>query len=749
MRSPLRSLANFAHSCLFVTILCCQLVDAARVLGESRTAFEANYPHYNQARFAHQGQGMDSTNEPSIMFIDDHNNMYPVGQPLHRLNSYVEGLNANDIGSSFLEMQTSVTASAKQGLRLRVPLMDPSPTTADSAAAAAATQVALASHDAISLLQNSTDTAEDAHIVALSLYNHRDTQYMGKIGIGSPPQFFWVIFDSGSSNLWVSSSMCRSIGCRKKSLYDHQRSSTSRALGFDIQVKFGTGVIKGFLMQDTFTLGPLQVPRQTFAEITQEVGRVFHNARFSGIMGLGFPTRNQAHNVIPVFDNVMQQRLLSVDIFSFYYSQYPLQESALLFGPPHPTCFTGPIKWLNVPKPSYYWQVPLTGVGLRPRSLDPVKQNEYEPSPADTGLPANRPNAAAAPGGRRRSGPSVSVLPRGGKGGKSGGKHSRSHDAVARIPTCASQGCNAVLDTGTSLITGPSDDVRRLLADIRFDPLSVGPDCSNVEGLPDVVFFLEGHPFVLHAEDYIVVVRDTITDKILSCKVGIVPLNVPPPRGPLWILGDVFIRKFYTIFDRHENRIGLAMARKPSCLAPLTPEEAAERSMGPFESPATAAAAVEQHAETERAALQAAQELRQLEQEQQDKLNQQQNQSQGQQTAQAQAQGGGGAAAGASAIAEEERKMQAQVDYHLSRLAQKDEMFPRNATSPPPSSPSSLPSPAFVGAGGGGGGGNGGYQGGQEDHSSGSGLSVGSRRMLGRLVNQQIRKEMDANVLQP
>lgn len=332
--------------------------------------------------------------------------------------------------------------------------------------------------------------------VAVGLENIKNTQYVGRVGIGTPPQYLDVIFDTGSSNLWVTSCLCESEACKMHDCFGSLDSSTYKEVGYDVQVKFGTGNIEGFISQDTFTLGPLKIRGQNFGEITLETGDVFHTARFSGIMGLAFPALS-AYDFTPVFDNIMAQDLLDETMFSFYFSKLPVQQSALFFGAPDPEFYVGNITWVDVAK-QFYWETRLTDI-----ELDGVPQKFCEHT---------------------------------------------------------DNGCKIVFDTGTSLVTGPYDAIETLL-----DRFHIDPDCEDIGHLPTMTFIVGGTRFHLEPEDYVMVSSRPDGENGADqkhCKPGLMPLDVPPPRGPLWILGDLFMRKFYCIFDRKRNRIGLAYSRQ-------------------------------------------------------------------------------------------------------------------------------------------------------------------------------------------
>ncbi|PIO61280.1 eukaryotic aspartyl protease [Teladorsagia circumcincta] len=119
--------------------------------------------------------------------------------------------------------------------------------------------------------------------------------------------------------------------------------------------------------------------------------------------------------------------------------------------------------------------------------------------------------------------------------------------AVQGLPITYEQ-ASAIVDTGTSLLYGPSDAIQRINQAIGAQS-DYSVDCSTIPQLPPITFSAGGHSFTLNGSDYIM-------QQEFSCKSTIQESSGAPP----WVLGQVFIRKFYSVFDHGNKRVGFAMA---------------------------------------------------------------------------------------------------------------------------------------------------------------------------------------------
>jgi len=114
---------------------------------------------------------------------------------------------------------------------------------------------------------------------------------------------------------------------------------------------------------------------------------------------------------------------------------------------------------------------------------------------------------------------------------------------------------SVIVDSGTSLLAGPSAEVTAIAEKLGAKTImgkEYTVDCSAE--LPELTFTLAGKDFALKKEDLI------LQQSGSTCVLGLMGVDVPAPRGPLWILGDVFMRKYYVQFDWGQKRLGFATA---------------------------------------------------------------------------------------------------------------------------------------------------------------------------------------------
>ena len=337
----------------------------------------------------------------------------------------------------------------------------------------------------------------------VNLINFANAQYYANISVGSPPQSFKVIFDTGSSNLWIQSDQCISLSCREHKGFNIKKSQSYRPFLSSsnqinvFQIKYGTGKIKGEFGIDNVAIGELEIKEQTIGITLVEEGNAFKNVPFEGILGLSFQSNN---HTVPFFDNVIKSDQLKHNIFSIYLSKNNYDNrSSILFGEVDKERMNSNFTFINLVKSniSSYWMITIDEIyidNIKTDYCDKIRQYSFNHK------------------------------------------------------------CNVAIDSGTSLFTFPSF----IFYDFKRK-INIKEDCSNYNDLHRISFGIstnrgEREDLFFDKEDYILNTEKT------KCFGGFMPLDVPTPKGPLIVFGEMFLKKYYTVFDRDNNQIGIALS---------------------------------------------------------------------------------------------------------------------------------------------------------------------------------------------
>ncbi|KAJ7703925.1 acid protease [Mycena rosella] len=181
----------------------------------------------------------------------------------------------------------------------------------------------------------------------------QDLEWAGKISVGTPAQSFLIDFDTGSSDLWFSSSECASPACSAKLKYTAKASSTSSKKNGTFSISYLDGsAVSGPIYTDTVTVAKITASNQYFSAVTK-MSANFASRPVDGLLGMAFPAiSNLGQN--PFFITAHAARSVKANQFSFYLAS---TGSELYLGGANKHLYTGDIEYHTIDSSSGLWQV--------------------------------------------------------------------------------------------------------------------------------------------------------------------------------------------------------------------------------------------------------------------------------------------------------------------------------------------------------------------------------------------------------
>ncbi|KAJ2001148.1 hypothetical protein GGI04_002588 [Coemansia thaxteri] len=334
------------------------------------------------------------------------------------------------------------------------------------------------------------------------LTNVRDYYYYGYIGVGNPPQKFSVIFDTGSSNIWVPGEACRSSACVAHRRFDKSRSVTFAPVNQKIEIQYGTGFIAGDVGIDTVQVSSAVILRNQSFALTSLEDKTFDlpRSQFDGLFGLGFTGGAEGGVQAPV-DTMLQENILQEPLFGIkLYSSNNKGNGEITFGA-YDKSYSDKLTWIDV-YGNYFWATTMEGIfyGDEPRNYlygaDKVNNLTGSLTPQEKARASRK----------------------------------------------------ALLDTGSSLIYGDPFTLAAMSARIGADLQSGEISCSALASLKPFHFMLGGKPFSMLPNEYIY--HDEASG---VCEVQWMPVN-----EYLWVMGIPFLQAHYSVYNIKDHKMGLA-----------------------------------------------------------------------------------------------------------------------------------------------------------------------------------------------
>ncbi|KAJ7220700.1 aspartic peptidase domain-containing protein [Mycena pura] len=337
----------------------------------------------------------------------------------------------------------------------------------------------------------------------------QDAGYFTKLTIGTPPQTFNVILDTGSSDLFVVDSSCKE--CTDGTPFDGSKSSTfsQQTDSQSLELDYGSGSLLGLPASDTVSMQSFTVSKQTFVT-AERMSDGLIDGSVSGLLGLAFQNLAQT-GAVPFWQALINDNQLSSPEMSFHLERSSSTSDqpggTFTLGGTDSSAFTGDIEFHNLASVDggpQFWMLQVSG----------------------------------APAEALAQGKSVSI--------------STGNAALAAI------------DTGTTALGGPSADVAAIWAAVPGSgPITDAELPQGYFQFPcstsvSVTFSFGGQDWAIDSDD---INLGQIEEGGTMCAGAIFDLTLGANTGtggPSWVIGDTFLKNVYSVFRQSPMSVGFA-----------------------------------------------------------------------------------------------------------------------------------------------------------------------------------------------
>ncbi|PPQ65448.1 hypothetical protein CVT26_000100 [Gymnopilus dilepis] len=364
----------------------------------------------------------------------------------------------------------------------------------------------------------------------------QDSSYFGSISIGSPAQNFDVILDTGSSDLWLASDTC--TDCDPSTpLFQTSKSTSlqpSNSLNSQVVIRYGSGSVAGNLASDTVTMGGFTISQQTFLVVDRLTSGLLDGS-VSGIMGLAFQSIASTR-ATPFWQALANNNQLSSQELSFWLTRADpnsqtqnVPGGVFTLGGTNSSLFSGDIDFQDMPvSQPSFWLLSLSAVTVQGKSVQITTGNS----------------------------------------------------AVSAI------------DTGTTLIGGPSNDVAAIWAAVPGS----GPSDAN-QGFfhfpcntqVNVTLSFGGKAWPINPQDMNIGQESRGSSLCLGAIFDLsMGTNIPAGSGnPNWVVGDTFLKNVYSVFRASPPSVGFAQLSSLAGGSGATPPSSSSSAPGASSPPTT------------------------------------------------------------------------------------------------------------------------------------------------------------------